>query len=197
MARPCSRRGRRRVPGVLASAPLDGRHAGAVDVRIALSTAVRPCDVRQRRDGDRGGADLARSARHETRPAPADRAGLRVHGDPRRDVRDGDRGGHTVRPVPGRQQSIPRVAVAVVHDQWLPCRAATTVRAAPASHGPQRDAGVVHHHQPDLGPGVGDHMRAVAGQRLWGGVKSTSCGSWPASPRGWAGRFRFSRCSGC
>ena len=35
-----------------------------------------------------------------------------------------------------RQQCLPRIAVAVVHDQRLPRRAATTLRAASASHGP-------------------------------------------------------------
>src|SRR5947207_2740541 len=69
MARSRPRRCRRRVPRLLATAVLHGWHPGARDIRSSLPAAGRPRDVRKRRDGDGGGADLAGTARQETRPA--------------------------------------------------------------------------------------------------------------------------------
>src|SRR6185312_8528380 len=83
---------RRGVLGIFTAAVLHGWHAGARHLRVALSAAGGPRDVCHRGDGDGGGTDLAGTARPPTRPAPTDGTGLRVHGDPRRGVRDGDRG---------------------------------------------------------------------------------------------------------
>ncbi len=42
------------------------------------------------------------------------------------------------------------IAVVVVHDKRLPRGPAAALHRAPAPHDSQRDAGVLHHHQPDL-----------------------------------------------
>ena len=107
-----------------------------------------------------------------------------------------DRGGDAVRPVPGRQQCLPGVAVAVVHDQRLPRRASAALCRPSAPHGPQRRACAVDHHQPDLDAGA-VHLRCTRCRTASLAVTgSTSCGSRPASAPGWAGRFRCWPCSG-
>jgi hypothetical protein len=161
------RRDRGGVLGVFAAALLHRRHAGSRDICIALSAAGRPRDVRERGDGGRGGPDLAAVARPPPRAAPPGWAGLRLHGDPGGPVRDGDRGGHAVRSVPGREQCLPGLAMAMVHGQRLSGGAAAALRRPSASDGSERDAGAVHHHQPDLDAGAVHCPAPIAGQPLW------------------------------
>ena len=181
---------------VLASALLHGRHAGACDVRTALPVAGRPCDVRQRRDGDRGGAALARTARQAARPASPGRPGLRLspRSPPRCARWSSARRRRSARSWPSAMSCWHRCGCGSRSTATSP-RGIGGSRAS-ASHGPQRDVGVVHHHQPHLDPGVCSSRCTRCRTACLVATKSTSCGWWPASARGWAGPFRCSRCGG-
>ena len=68
-------RDRAGLPGFLTAALLHRRHPRARDIRVALSAAGGPRDVRERGDGVRGGADLAGTAPSPPGPVTAASAG--------------------------------------------------------------------------------------------------------------------------